>query len=144
MVLKVQYKTVFKSASYLIIIKTTLEHLLLRHHLCCANYQVYLLNLFMTSHLCSTNMLIDLLKVSRGLMQSLITILVIASCLRLEWVRQQVVHLYFILTMTFPSLKIYLIPFYLIRPTRIILDFTRPEISFLSMLNVETLFSNFV
>ena len=33
MVLKVQYKNVFKRVSYLIIIKTTL-HLLLRHHLC--------------------------------------------------------------------------------------------------------------
>ena len=35
------------------------ELLLLRHHLCCANYQVFLLKLFMTSRVYSTNMLID-------------------------------------------------------------------------------------
>ena len=56
---KIQYKTVFKCVSYLIITKTNSEHLLLRHHICCANCQIYLLKLFMTSQLYSTNMLID-------------------------------------------------------------------------------------
>ena len=50
----------------------------------------------------------------------------------------------FILTMTFPYLTISWIPFYLTLSTRMISDFTCPKNSFLSMLNVETLFSNFV
>ena len=39
----------FQMCELRIITKTTLEHLFLRHHICCANYQVYLLKLFMTS-----------------------------------------------------------------------------------------------